>query len=61
MKLSYFLFTALVTYLLLPVRLQAQPATNPKKFSLNEAKQYALDNSPVLLNSSRDVEIAKKK
>ncbi len=30
------------------------------KFSLSEAKNYALNNSPVLLNSARDVEISKK-
>jgi outer membrane protein TolC len=28
---------------------------------LDEAKQYALDNSPILLNSGRDIEIARKK
>lgn len=34
--------------------------TGTLKFSLSEAKDYALKNSPVLLNSERDVEIAKK-
>jgi outer membrane protein TolC len=41
---------------------QAQPLPTPSlKFSLREARDYALNNSPVLLNSARDVEIAKKK
>lgn len=40
----------------------AQPATNKEvmKFSLKEAQDYALANSPVLLNSAREVESAKK-
>ncbi|MBN1144879.1 MAG: TolC family protein [Bacteroidales bacterium] len=31
------------------------------KFSLEQSRQYALENSPVLKNSARDVDIAKKK
>jgi outer membrane protein len=53
----------LVLTLLFCVVLSAQAQTNPAqpmKFSLSEAKNYALNNSPVLLNSARDVEIAKK-
>lgn len=41
--------------------INAQPQPNKTlKFSLSEARDYALKNSPVLLNSARDVEIAKK-
>jgi outer membrane protein TolC len=39
---------------------QTQTA-GPMKFSLEQARQYALENSPVLKNSARDVDIAKKK
>jgi outer membrane protein len=49
--------------LLLCVVISANAQTNssqPMKFSLSEAKNYALNNSPVLLNSARDVEISKK-
>jgi outer membrane protein TolC len=41
---------------------KAQPqSAGPLKFSLNEARDYAMKNSPLLLNSARDVEIAKKR
>lgn len=39
---------------------QSQTA-GPMKFSLEQSRQYALENSPVLKNSARDVDIAKKK
>jgi len=61
MKIISVFFTWLVFCLALPVTAQTQPGTDPIRFSLNEAKQYALNNSPVLLNSARDVEIARKK
>lgn len=61
MKIISVFFTWLVFCLALPVTAQTQPGTGPIRFSLNEAKQYALNNSPVLLNSARDVEIARKK
>jgi outer membrane protein len=61
MKISSVFFTMLVVCMALPARAQTLPVTGPMKFSLNEAKNYALNNSPVLLNSARDVEIAKKK
>jgi len=39
----------------------AQPQfTGTMRFSLHEARDYALQNSPVLLNSARDVDIARK-
>jgi len=37
---------------------QVQPG-GPLRFTLSEARDYALKNSPVLLNTARDVEIAK--
>ena len=60
MKVSSVLLTSII--LIAPLLLKAQPLTETGtlRFSLNEAKQYALDNSPVLLNSARDIEIAKK-
>jgi outer membrane protein len=61
MKISSVFLTMLVVCMALPARAQTLPVTGPMKFSLNEAKNYALNNSPVLLNSARDVEIAKKK
>ena len=61
MKISSSLIISLVVCMSVPVFLKAQPATGPMKFSLNEARQYALNNSPILLNSARDVEIAKKR
>jgi outer membrane protein len=61
MKINSVFLTMLLWFMLLPVMAQLQPGPGTMKFSLNEAKQYALDNSPVLLNSARDVEIAKKK
>jgi outer membrane protein len=52
--ISLFMFCAAYTA-------NAQPGSaGPLKFSLNEARDYALKSSPILLNSSRDVEIAKK-
>jgi outer membrane protein TolC len=61
MKVSSIVITLLLLYLSLPVSAQQQANAEPMKFSLNEAKQYAMQNSPILLNSARDVEIAKKK
>jgi outer membrane protein len=60
MKISSVFITMLVMFFMLPVVAQPQPGSGPMKFSLNEAKNYALTNSPVLSNSARDVEIAKK-
>ena len=61
MKISSLLFTTII--LIMPLWLCAQPLpeTGTLKFSLTEARQYALDNSPILLNSARDVDIAKKR
>jgi outer membrane protein TolC len=53
----------LLLVLLLCVALSAGAQNSPLqtlKFSLSEAKTYALNNSPVLKNSARDVEIARK-
>ena len=60
MKISSVFVTILVMFFMLAVNAQPQPGSSPMKFSLNEAKNYALTNSPVLLNSARDVEIAKR-
>lgn len=61
MKISSLIVISFVLCISVPVFSQALPATGPMKFSLNEANQYALNNSPILLNSARDVEIAKKR
>ena len=59
MKVRSLLFLTLLFCVVLSTNAQTNPA-QPMKFSLSEAKNYALNNSPVLLNSARDVEIAKK-
>jgi outer membrane protein len=59
MKVSSLLFLTLLLFGLHSANAQTSPS-QPLKFSLSEAKNYALINSPVLLNSSRDVEIARK-
>jgi len=61
MKISSILFTMMI--LVMPLSFYAQPVTESGtlKFSLSEARQYAMDNSPILLNSARDVDIAKKR
>ncbi len=59
MKVRSLLFLTLLFCVVLSTHAQTNPA-QPMKFSLSEAKNYALNNSPVLLNSARDVEIAKK-
>jgi outer membrane protein len=61
MKLTSVFITGLLLYLALPVTAQTQPETGPMRFSLNESRDYALTHSPILLNSARDVEIAKKR
>jgi outer membrane protein len=59
MKISSIFISTLMLCAAFAVNAQTQP-NGPLKFSLNEAREYALKNSPVLLNSTRDVEIAKK-
>jgi outer membrane protein len=59
MKVRLLLFLALLLGVVFSANTQTSPS-QPLKFSLSEAKNYALNNSPVLLNSARDVEIAKK-
>ena len=59
MKVRSLLFLALLFCVVFSVNAQTSPS-QPLKFSLSEAKDYALNNSPILLNSARDVEIAKK-
>jgi outer membrane protein len=61
MKVVKFLSAMSICLLALPFYVHAQNPGTPMKFSLSEAKQYALNNSPVLLNTARDIEIAKKK
>jgi outer membrane protein len=61
MKISSVLLTMLAICLGPHAVAQVQPGAGPMRFTLNEAKNFALNNSPVLLNSARDVEIAKKK
>jgi outer membrane protein len=61
MKVSSFVYINTLLFLLYPARLQSQTVATSGNFSLNEAKDYALEHSPVLLNSARDVEIAKKR
>lgn len=61
MKVVKLLSAMIICLLALPIYVYSQNPGTPMKFSLNEAKQYALNNSPVLLNSERDIEIAKKK
>jgi outer membrane protein TolC len=60
MKIRSVISTALFMVIVSAI-VQAQPDVGPMKFSLDEAKQYALDHSPVLINSSRDIDIAKMK
>jgi outer membrane protein len=59
MKVRSLLLLTLVLCIAHSVNAQTSPS-QPLKFSLSEAKTYALNNSPVLTNSARDVEIAKK-
>ena len=59
MKVRSLLFLTLLLCIEFQNNAQISPS-QPMKFSLSEAKNYALNNSPVLLNSARDVEIAKK-
>jgi len=59
MKISSILILAFLFCISFRAGAQTSPS-QPLKFSLSEAKAYALNNSPVLLNSARDVEIAKK-
>lgn len=59
MKVSSLLFTIFLFCASFNIHAQIQ-STGLLKFSLHEASEYALKNSPVLLNSARDVEIAKK-
>jgi|WetSurSiteA1Bulk_404760.scaffolds.fasta_scaffold00240_8 outer membrane protein len=60
MRITPFLFAMLLSYLAIPLDAQIMPVEKTLQFSLGEAKDYALTNSPILLNSARDVEIAKK-
>jgi outer membrane protein len=60
MKITSYLLTMLMFCLALPSQAQPEPTAKQMQFSLTEAKDYALINSPILLNSARDVEIAKK-
>lgn len=59
MKIRLLLFLTLLYCAVFATNAQSSPS-QALKFSLSEAKNYALNNSPVLLNSARDVEIAKK-
>jgi outer membrane protein len=59
MKVRSLLILTLLFSVVLSGNSQTSPS-QPLKFSLSEAKTYALNNSPVLLNSARDVEIARK-
>jgi outer membrane protein len=59
MKVRFFLYLTLLLCAMIPANAQTNPSQT-LKFSLSEAKSYALINSPVLLNSARDVEISKK-
>lgn len=59
MKIRSILYLTLLLCAMIPAHAQNSPS-QPMKFSLSEAKSYALKNSPVLLNSARDVEIARK-
>jgi len=61
MRITSYLLTMLMFCLALPLQAQPEPTNTPLQFSLSEAKDYALINSPILLNSARDVEIAKKR
>ena len=61
MKTRLVFLVLLGIYMSMTVLSQVQPGTGPMRFSLKEAKDYALNNSPILLNSARDVEIARKK
>ena len=61
MKCISILSAMLLLLTALPISAQVQPDEKPMQFSLSEARSYALDNSPILLNSARDVEIAKKR
>ncbi len=61
MKVSTFACVLIFVFIDLAAQSDQQTRTGPMKFTLSEAKNYALENSPVLLNSSRDVEIARKR
>jgi outer membrane protein len=60
MKISLIFCTAMFMVIVSAI-VKAQPDVGPMKFSLDDAKQYALDHSPVLVNSARDIDIAKMK
>ncbi len=59
MKVRSILFLTLLPGIVLSSNAQTSPS-QLLKFSLKEAKDYALKNSPVLMNSARDVEISRK-
>jgi outer membrane protein TolC len=61
MKTRLIYFILLGISVMMPSFIQGQASTGPLRFSLNEARDYALNNSPILLNSARDVEIARKR
>jgi outer membrane protein TolC len=61
MRISSFLISVLLFCVAIPIKSQTQPGDKPIQFSLSEAKNYALNNSPILLNSARDIEIARKR
>ena len=61
MRNSYFLMLSLLCLFVVSIHAQVPSDLRPMNFSLIEARDYALTNSPVLLNSARDVEIAKNK
>src|SRR5512133_783849 len=61
MKINLFLLVILEMLFALPAKSQLPGTDTPMRFTLEEARQFAAKNSPVLLNSARDVEIAKKK
>jgi outer membrane protein len=61
MRITSYLLTMLMFCFALPTQAQPEPTNKLLQFSLTEARDYALANSPILLNAARDVEIAKKR
>lgn len=61
MKVSVLVYFVTILIFIFPEKSLAQRDVSPSGLSLNEAINYGLEHSPVLQNSARDIEIAKKR
>jgi len=61
MKMNLYLVILFIGLIVSTMSNYAQSTAKPSRFSVEEAVSFALSNSPVLTNSARDVEIAKKR